>query len=78
MVSYITRPVYKKLPNLIGLNPANVRAYVPDLVLWGVAAAAGVAVFTEGVPLFQDTFYSKIPVYGKHWIHNPDPEDVPV
>lgn len=55
-----------------------VRSYIPDLIFWGAAAGAGVATFTEGWPLFQQTFYEKIPFFGQHWIHNPDPEDVPV
>jgi ubiquinol-cytochrome c reductase subunit 10 len=78
MVAYLRGPVYKKLPNLLGMNPAVVRSYIPNLILWGGAAGAGVAVFTEGVPLFQNTFYSKIPVFGEHWIYNPDPEEIPV
>jgi len=55
-----------------------VRAYIPDLIFWGGAAAGGIAAFTEGWPLFQQTFYDKIPYFGQHWINNPDPEDVPV
>lgn len=47
-------------------------------MLWGGAVASGVAVFTEGIPLFQQTFYQKIPVFGDYWIHNPDPEDIPL
>ncbi|WPK26432.1 hypothetical protein PUMCH_003786 [Australozyma saopauloensis] len=47
-------------------------------MIWGGAAAAGVATFTDGVPLFKNTFYTKIPYFGSHWEYNPDPEDVPV
>jgi len=37
----------------------------------------GIFVFTEGVPIFQTTFYQKIPYFGQHWISNPDPQDLP-
>ncbi|EAZ63796.1 subunit of the ubiqunol-cytochrome c oxidoreductase complex, partial [Scheffersomyces stipitis CBS 6054] len=75
---YIRGPVYKSIKSFAGFNAQNVRAYVPDLILWGGAAGAGVAVFTEGWPLFQKVFYQKIPVFGNHWIYNPDPEDIPL
>ncbi|KAK6457636.1 cytochrome b-c1 complex subunit 10 [Scheffersomyces xylosifermentans] len=78
MVSYIKAPAYKTLKNFIGLNAQNVRAYVPDLIFWGGAAGAGVATFAEGWPLFQQVFFQKIPYFGKHWIHEVDPEDIPV
>ncbi|CAK9438159.1 uncharacterized protein LODBEIA_P24480 [Lodderomyces beijingensis] len=78
MVSYIKGPVYKALSRFGKLNPPLVRAYVPDLLIWGGAAGAAVAVFTEGVPLFQQTFYEKIPYFGQHWIKEEDPEEIPV
>ncbi|KAI5955410.1 QCR10 [Candida margitis] len=78
MVSYVRGPAYKALSHFGKLNPPLVRSYIPDLIFWGGAAGAGVATFTEGWPLFQQTFYEKIPFFGQHWVHNPDPEDVPV
>ncbi|RCK60356.1 Cytochrome b-c1 complex subunit 10 [Candida viswanathii] len=78
MVSYVKGPAYKAISHFGKLNAPLVRSYIPDLVLWGGAAGAAVAVFTEGVPLFQKTFYEKIPYFGQHWVYNPDPEDVPV
>ncbi|EGW35289.1 uncharacterized protein SPAPADRAFT_146373, partial [Spathaspora passalidarum NRRL Y-27907] len=71
-------PVYKTVQNFGKFNINTVRSYVPNLILWGGAAGAAVAVFTEGVPLFRNTFYSKIPYFGEHFVYNPDPEDVPV
>lgn len=62
----------------MGLNAPVVRTYIPNFIFWGGAAAGGIATFTEGVPLFQNTFYKKIPIAGEHWVYNPDPEDVPV
>ncbi|KAI5966367.1 QCR10 [Candida pseudojiufengensis] len=78
MVSYIKGPVLKALAHFGKLNPPLVRSYTPDLLIWGGTALAVVATFTEGWPLFQQTFYQKIPYFGQHWIHNPDPEEVPV
>lgn len=62
----------------MGINIPVIKSYIPNYVLWGGAAGAAVATFTEGVPLFQSTFYTKIPYFGSHWEYNPDPEDVPV
>ena len=53
-------------------------SYLTNLVFWGGAAAGALATFTDGVPLFRNTFYTKIPYFGSHWEYNPDPEDVPV
>ncbi|CCE89008.1 Piso0_001805 [Millerozyma farinosa CBS 7064] len=78
MVSYIRAPVYKSVKSIAGINLPVLKAYIPNFVLWGGAVGAGIATFTDGVPLFKDTFYSKIPVVGTHWTHNPDPEDVPI
>lgn len=70
--------MFKVLPFFKNINANTVRGFLPDLVIWGGAAGAAVATFTEGWPLFQQVFYSKIPMFGKHWIHDVDPEDVPV
>lgn len=75
---YIKGPIYKSVKTIAGVNLPLIKTYVPDLMLWGGAVGAGVAVFTEGVPLFRSTFYEKIPFFGNHWVYNPDPEDVPV
>ncbi|KAM3120827.1 putative acyl carrier protein [Candidozyma auris] len=74
--TYIRGPVYRvsKIP----FNFTAAKSYGKDLIFWGGAAGAAVATFTDNWPLFQQTFYSKIPYFGEHWIHNPDPEDVPV
>lgn len=73
---YIKAPIYRvaKIP----FNFAAVKSYGLNLAIWGGAGAAAVATFTDGVPLFKNTFYTKIPYFGKHWEYNPDPEDVPV
>ncbi|KAF7582423.1 Ubiquinol-cytochrome-c reductase complex subunit (QCR10) family protein [Clavispora lusitaniae] len=76
MVSYIRGPAYKVAKS--GINFSAVKAYTGDLIFWGVAGAGAVATFTDGVPLFKNTFYTKIPYFGEHWVYNPDPEDVPV
>ncbi|KAG7192102.1 ubiquinol-cytochrome c reductase core subunit 10 qcr10 [Scheffersomyces spartinae] len=78
MVSYVRGPLYKSVKSIGGLNFPLFKTYLPDLILWGGAAGAGVAVFTEGVPLFKNTFYTKIPYFGSYWEYNPDPEDVPI
>ncbi|ODV81379.1 uncharacterized protein CANTADRAFT_44120, partial [Suhomyces tanzawaensis NRRL Y-17324] len=77
-LQYIRGPAYKSAQALSGINVAAIKAYLPNLAFWGAAAGAGVATFTEGVPLFQTTFYEKIPYFGNHWIYNPDPEDIPI
>ncbi|KAH3674691.1 hypothetical protein WICMUC_003107 [Wickerhamomyces mucosus] len=77
MVSYITRPVTKAIPHFGKLNLENLIAYTPNLVFWGGASTFGLFVFAEGVPVFQDTFFKKIPFFGEHWISNPDPQDLP-
>lgn len=78
LTQYVRGPAYKSLKSIAGINFNQVRAYIPDLILWGGAAGAGVATFTEGWPLFQKVFYQKIPIVGDNWVHNPDPEDVPI
>ncbi|RLV96243.1 Cytochrome b-c1 complex subunit 10 [Spathaspora sp. JA1] len=78
MVSYVRGPVYKTVQSFGKFNINTLKDYIPNLVFWGGAAGAGLATFTEGVPLFRNTFYSKIPYFGEHFTYNPDPEDVPV
>ncbi|CAI5757832.1 unnamed protein product [Candida verbasci] len=78
MVSYVKGPTYKVLSHFGKLNPELIRSYIPNLTLWGGAALGAAATFTEGWPLFQKTFYQKIPIFGQHWIKDVDPEDVPV
>lgn len=78
MVAYISSITKKTVPRL----SANVtlpvfRSYLPNYILWGGAWVFGVASFTEAWPLFQDTFYKKIPYFGKHWDPVLDPEDLP-
>lgn len=75
---YIRGPAYKTVSSFGNLNLPVLFSYLPNLALWGGAVGAGVATFTEGIPLFQKTFYQKIPVVGDHWVYNPDPEDIPV
>ncbi|GMG35847.1 unnamed protein product [Ambrosiozyma monospora] len=58
-------------------TPKAVLAYTPVLSAWGAAAFAGIFVFTENWPLFQDTFFKKVPVLGDHWVKEIDPQDVP-
>ncbi|GEQ66343.1 hypothetical protein JCM33374_g6 [Metschnikowia sp. JCM 33374] len=76
MVAYIRGPAYKVAKSKINLSAA--KAYGLNLAFWGAGAGAAVATFTDGVPLFKNTFYTKIPYFGSHWEYNPDPEDVPV
>lgn len=77
-MQYVKGPAYKTVKSVAGLNIPLLKSYVPNLALWGGAVAGGIATFTEGIPLFQNTFYSKIPVFGEHWVYNPDPEDIPI
>lgn len=53
-------------------------SYLPNLALWGGAYVAGLAVFTEAWPTFQDAFYKKLPVMGSHWQKTIPPEDSPI
>lgn len=77
MVSYVSKPLYKAVPHLGKLNMGTFFSYYGNLWLWTGAVGAGLAVFTEAIPLFQQTFYSKIPFFGQHWIHEVDPQDSP-
>ncbi|CAL9727646.1 cytochrome b-c1 complex subunit 10, mitochondrial [Monosporozyma unispora] len=67
--SYNTRLNTRISPHLGKLSFKNLLNYSPNLMLWGGASAIGLFVFVEGWPLFQQTFFSKIPVVGKHWEH---------
>lgn len=44
-------------------------------MLWGGASIIGLFVFVEGWPLFQQAFFQKIPLVGKHWEHETKEED---
>ncbi|TID29957.1 hypothetical protein CANINC_001468 [Pichia inconspicua] len=74
-MAYVSGPTIKHAATFAGFHVKNIIAYTPVLAFWGAAAGFGVATFTENWPLFQKTFYSKIPVIGNHWIHEVDPED---
>lgn len=74
-LQYVSGPTIKHAATFAGFHVKNIIAYTPVLAFWGAAAGFGVATFTENWPLFQKTFYSKIPVIGNHWIHEVDPED---
>ncbi|CCE62562.1 hypothetical protein TPHA_0C04120 [Tetrapisispora phaffii CBS 4417] len=75
MINYISKAAFKKSPHFGRLSFGNLINYSPNLLLWGGAWAASIAVFTEGWPLFQDAFYKKIPYFGQHWIVEIPPED---
>ncbi|SCU89557.1 LANO_0D05446g1_1 [Lachancea nothofagi CBS 11611] len=77
MVAYVSKLAAKTAPYYGQLNFSNLIAYIPNLALWGGASAAGMFVFTEGWPKFQDTFYKKIPIFGTHWEVEVAPEDQP-
>ncbi|KAG7814041.1 hypothetical protein KL921_000315 [Ogataea angusta] len=68
---------FKKVPHVGGLTPYLLLGYAPSLALWGGATVAAIFTFTEHWPLFQDTFYKKLPVMGKLWIKDVDPQDLP-
>ncbi|SCW04465.1 LAFE_0H14136g1_1 [Lachancea fermentati] len=75
MVAYVSRLAAKTTPYFGKLNIKTLLTYTPDLAIWGGASLAGVFVFTEGWPKFQDTFYKKIPFFGSHWDVEIPPED---
>ncbi|SCU92149.1 LAFA_0F08350g1_1 [Lachancea sp. 'fantastica'] len=77
MVSYVSKLAAKTAPHFGKLNLSNIIAYTPNLLFWSGASWAGLFVFTEGWPLFQDTFFKKVPVFGTHWVKTVDPEDSP-
>ncbi|GMM53582.1 ubiquinol--cytochrome-c reductase subunit 10 [Maudiozyma humilis] len=77
MTAYTSALRSKVLPHFGKLNVKNLFAYTPNLMLWGGASFAGIFVFVEGWPLFQQTMFSKIPILGQHWIKESDPEDLP-
>ncbi|KAG7904187.1 hypothetical protein KL935_000326 [Ogataea polymorpha] len=67
----------KKVPHVGGVTPFLLLGYAPSLALWGGATVAAIFTFTEHWPLFQDTFYKKLPIMGKLWIKEVDPQDLP-
>ncbi|SCV01349.1 LAME_0G15654g1_1 [Lachancea meyersii CBS 8951] len=77
MVAYVSKLAAKTTPFFGRLNLSNLIAYTPNLMLWSGASWAGLFVFTEGWPLFQNTFYKKIPLAGSHWVKEVAPEDSP-
>ncbi|CUS20597.1 LAQU0S01e10242g1_1 [Lachancea quebecensis] len=77
MVAYISKLAAKTAPHFGQLKLRNLIDYVPNLAIWGGASLAGVFVFTEGWPKFQDTIYKKIPIMGPHWQVEIPPEDSP-
>jgi ubiquinol-cytochrome c reductase subunit 10 len=74
-LQYVSGPVLKQAATVGGYHVKSIVSYLPVLAFWGAATGAGVATFTENWPLFQKTFYSKIPIIGNHWIRDVDPED---
>lgn len=68
MVSYISQLASKAAPHFGRISTRNLKSYGPNLLIWGGAWAACVAVYTEGWPIFQDTFYKQIPLFGSHWV----------
>ncbi|ODV95966.1 hypothetical protein PACTADRAFT_40676, partial [Pachysolen tannophilus NRRL Y-2460] len=68
----------KTLPHFGRFNSAGFLAYTPVLTFWGLATVFGIFTFTDNIPAFKRAIYQKIPYVGEHWIHNPDPEDVPL
>ncbi|SCU94822.1 LADA_0G11562g1_1 [Lachancea dasiensis] len=77
MVAYVSKLAAKTAPHFGRLNLSNLLSYTPNLAIWGGASFAGIFVFTEGWPLFQDTFFKKLPVFGSHWVKEVAPEDSP-
>ncbi|KAH3682627.1 hypothetical protein WICPIJ_006417 [Wickerhamomyces pijperi] len=73
----MVQPLTKAIPHFGKITLQNLAYYAPNLALWGGASTFGLFIFTEGVPVFQDTFFKPIPVLGQHWIKNPDPQDLP-
>ncbi|CCH59469.1 hypothetical protein TBLA_0B06460 [Henningerozyma blattae CBS 6284] len=67
MVSYTSKFSAKGATRFGNLTLRNTLTYSPNLMLWGGASLAGIFVFVEGWPLFQETFFRKIPVYGSYW-----------
>ncbi|OWB48480.1 hypothetical protein B5S27_g15 [[Candida] boidinii] len=78
MVSYIKAPILKAASHYGSITTTGFAAYFPILAAWGAAAGFGAFVFTENWPLFQNTFYKKIPYFGQHWVKEIAPEDSPI
>ncbi|CCK68349.1 ubiquinol--cytochrome-c reductase subunit 10 KNAG_0A06950 [Huiozyma naganishii CBS 8797] len=76
-IAYNTRINTRIAPHLGKLSLKNLFTYSPTLMLWGGASAAGLLVFIEGWPLFRQTFFQKIPVFGSHWVDDTPEEDKP-
>lgn len=72
---YNTRINTKISPHLGRLTFKNFLNYFPNLMLWGGASLVGLFVFVEGWPLFQQTFFRRIPVVGEHWAQKSPEED---
>ncbi|VEU23676.1 DEKNAAC104914 [Brettanomyces naardenensis] len=78
MVNYISKPAYKAVAHFGQITPTAFKGYFTSLIFWGTATVFGLATFTEAWPLFQKNVYSKIPVLGKHWQKEVDPQDLPI
>ncbi|KAG7896383.1 hypothetical protein KL908_000897 [Ogataea polymorpha] len=76
-LQYVKSLKLKKVPHVGGVTPFLLLGYAPSLALWGGATVAAIFTFTEHWPLFQDTFYKKLPIMGKLWIKEVDPQDLP-
>ncbi|CCD27386.1 ubiquinol--cytochrome-c reductase subunit 10 NDAI_0K01950 [Naumovozyma dairenensis CBS 421] len=68
MVTYTSKINTKANPFLGRLSLRSLVAYTPNLWLWGGASLFGMFVFVEGWPTFQTEIFSKIPIFGSHWI----------
>lgn len=77
MVNYIAKPILKAIPHFGKINSQNFSKYAPNLAIWGTTSVFIIFTFTEGIPIMQTTFFQKFPILGQHWIHNPDPQDLP-
>ncbi|KAG0245855.1 ubiquinol-cytochrome-c reductase complex subunit-domain-containing protein [Mortierella sp. GBAus27b] len=52
---------------VLGANPENVRRWAGSIVLFGVAAGAGVLTFGECIPRAKTDLFCKLPVVGNYW-----------
>ncbi|EDO19512.1 hypothetical protein Kpol_1018p43 [Vanderwaltozyma polyspora DSM 70294] len=75
MVAYVSQLAFKTVPHFGKISTKNLASYAPNLMLWGGAWASCVAVYTSGWPIFQDTFYKKLPYFGSYWVKEVLPED---
>ncbi|KAH7583027.1 Cytochrome b-c1 complex subunit 10 [Nakaseomyces glabratus] len=74
-VKYISRLAAAPGLHFGKISFKNLLNYSPNLMVWGATSFAGILVFVEGWPLFQQTLFQKIPVFGSHWIKEIPPED---